>query len=56
MVVEKDSIEMVDFVLEDDRVKTEGSDFNVLSSMGVIGLNGDLVGPIGIAWMLLVNA
>ena len=47
---------MVDFVLKDDRVKTKGSDFNILSSMGVIGLNGDLVGPIGIAWMLLVNA
>ena len=40
---------MVDFVLEDDCVKTKGSDFDVLSSMGVIGLNGDLVGSIGIA-------
>ena len=54
-VVEEDAIQVIDFVLEDDRVKTKGNDLNVFSFDGVIGFDGDLVCSIGIAWMFAID-
>ena len=56
MVVEEDAIQVVDFVLENDRVKTEGNDLDVFAFEGVVGFDGDLVRSIGIAWMFAIDA
>ena len=56
MVVEEDAIQVVDFVLENDRVKTKGNDLDVFAFEGVVGFDGDLVRSIGIAWMFAIDA
>ena len=56
MVVEEDAIQVVDFVLENDRVKTEGNDLDDFAFEGVIGFDGDLVRSIGIAWVFAIDA
>ena len=55
-VVEEDAIQVVDFVLENDCVKTEGNDLDVFAFEGVVSLDGDLVRSIGIAWVFAIDA
>jgi len=56
VVVEEDAIQVIDFVLENDRVKTKGNDLDVFAFEGVIGFDGDLVRSIGIAWVFAIDA
>ena len=56
MVVEEDAIQVVDFVLENDRVKTKGNDLDVFAFECVISFDGDLVRSIGVAWVFAIDA
>ena len=55
-VIEKNAIQMVDFVLQNNCVITEGNDLNIFAFQSVIGFDGDFVRSIGVARMFAIDA